>query len=88
MVHVEVRDTSLADAPATMLAAGRVATRDGAADVVLDVPDHQPVDRTVTVWARVAIGGSAATAVGDWVTTQSYPLDDSGSASVAVRRVS
>lgn len=87
-VHVEVRDTSLADAPARTLAQGEGATRGGAAAVVLDVPDDLAADGTVTVWARVAVNGSAVTSVGDWITMQSYPLDVSGPTTVAVRRIS
>jgi hypothetical protein len=90
-VHVEVRDTSLADAPATTLAAADGVTTgspDWSADVPVDVPDGLPLDGSVTLWARVAASGSSATSEGDWITMQSFPLDTaSGSATVSVRRV-
>ena len=89
-VHVQVRDVSLADAPARQVAAAEGVTAgapDWSADVVVDVPDGLPTDGTVTVYARVAVHGTAATAPGDWVTMQSYPLTPSADVVVWVRRV-
>lgn len=79
-VHVEVRDTSVADAPATVVAAttepvgGAVSeTGAGLAEVVLDLPD-EGAPQDWTVWAHVQRTGATGVGAGDWITVQSYPV--------------
>lgn len=79
-VHVEVRDTSVADAPATVMAAATEAVghrgdeTDGAlAEVELELPDDG-TPRDWTVWAHVHRTGATGVGAGDWITVQSYPV--------------
>lgn len=89
-VHVQVRDVSLADAPAREISAAdgvTVGAPDWSSDVVVDLPDGLPTDGTVTIYARVSVQGGDTTAPGDWITMQSYPLTLSRDVVVRVRRV-
>lgn len=74
-VKVEVRDTSLADAPAVLLkqAIAHVPTvgRTSAFPVTLDlaaVPDG------TTVWVHVDVDRDGRVSKGDYVTVESYPV--------------
>lgn len=74
-IRVEVRDTSLADAPAETLATATTKVSgtgdDPLATVELSVeggPGHR------TVWALVDVDGDGRTSEGDFVTTRSYPV--------------
>ncbi|MGM0385232.1 MAG: hypothetical protein ACQERF_04525 [Actinomycetota bacterium] len=80
-VILEVRDVSLQDAPATVLASTEATvtepddaaspTPDVLATASLDVPeDYLTGGRDVVVWVRVAASGQARTAVGDLITMQ------------------
>lgn len=81
-VRVELRDTSLADAPSRLVAAAdTVFERTGsgvAARATLEVDDDVFTPTTdVTVWARSPGAGSGdkrRVAAGDWVTMESYPV--------------
>ncbi len=89
-VHVEIRDVSLADAPASVLAAGDGVTSGApgwSADVAVDLPASLPVGGSIAVWARVAASGAESTSAGDWITMQSFPLQQ-GVTAVTVRPVS
>jgi len=74
LVRVEVRDTSLADAPAVTLgsASGRVRGQGSWLETVEvevdDVPDG------CTVFAHVDVDGDGRVSSGDYLTTQSYPI--------------
>lgn len=74
-VHVELRDTSLADAPAQVLASADavVGDQEGArlATVELPAPD---ASQGLTVWAHADLTGSGDVTVGDFLTTQSHPV--------------
>ena len=88
-VHVEIRDVSLADAAAVVLATGDGVTSgapDWSADVAVDVP-AVPAGTAATVWARVAVSGAASTSRGDWITMESFPVDEGATTTVTVRRV-
>ena len=87
-VHIEVRDVSLQDAPAKVLAAADtsattfdvVGEEPGvpvpwSATATLEVPDDIPLGADVAVWARVAASGADRTSSGDLITVQSFPLN-------------
>ena len=93
-VHIEVRDVSLQDVAASVVAVadttsvssdpagkasgGRVPR--WSASATLEIPDDLPPGADITVWARVAASGSERTAAGDSITVQSFPLPAPGSA--------
>jgi uncharacterized lipoprotein YbaY len=88
-VHVELRDTSYADAPAVTLAsASGEATEAGEplASVALEVDE---VPDGTTVWAHVDVDGDGRVSPGDYITMASWPVPPSGEMRVAVsvRRV-
>jgi uncharacterized lipoprotein YbaY len=73
-VRVEVRDTSIADAPAVTLgsATGRVRGRGSWIETVeVDVDD---LPDGCTVFAHVDVDGDGRLSAGDYLTTQSYPV--------------
>ena len=81
-VRVEVRDTSLADAPSRLVAAAdTVLERVGgglAATATLDVDDDEATPGAdLTVWARCRARSApdrGRVTPGDWITMESYPL--------------
>ena len=88
-VRIEVRDTSLADAPARTLSSAETTTRDAdaggvVAEAVVDVPDGIAPGTQLTLYAQLEGGTREARSAsasgrlpGDWITTRSYPLDPS-----------
>jgi putative lipoprotein len=83
-VRVEVRDTSLADAPAVTLgrADGQVRGR-GAWLETLDV-EVEAVPLGTTAWAHVDVDGDGAVSRGDLLTTASYEVPSVDAPRVAV----
>ncbi len=91
-VHVEVRDTTYIDTIAPLVAemSGAVESDRGArlGAVQLDVPPDAPSE--LTVFAHVDVDGDGGVSVGDFITTQAYPLVQSEAAvpiRVCVRKV-
>ncbi len=97
-MRVEVRDTSVADASAVVVAADTApvgqrseagAEASGAsggaplAELTLELPDAgAPEDWTI--WAHIRNSDAPGMAVGDWITVQSYPVPSApGGESVA-----
>jgi uncharacterized lipoprotein YbaY len=78
-VHAELRDVSLADASSVLVAASDVAaTGDGPSVAVADLDvdrDAVPSGAQLGVRVHCDVSGDRSVAVGDWVTTQSYPVD-------------
>jgi uncharacterized lipoprotein YbaY len=73
-VHVEVRDTSVADAPARVTAQADGDVREGGgALATLELPDAD-LGPGLTVWAHVDVERTGRVSAGDYVTMQSYPL--------------
>jgi uncharacterized lipoprotein YbaY len=74
-LRVQLRDTSLADAPAEILAeADTVVSDEGGqrlATVELPAPEGRPADR-LTVWAHLDVSRTGDVTVGDYVTTQAH----------------
>ena len=72
---VQIRDTSLQDAPATVLGEARTTVTRGndglLARVLVSIP---AITRHSTVWAHVDVDGDGRVSRGDYVTMQSYPL--------------
>jgi uncharacterized lipoprotein YbaY len=96
-VVVELRDTSLADAPSVVVASGEGRIADGqdatVAEVDLDV-DESAIDprATLTVAAQATAGSRETRAPGDWITMESYPLrldasEPKSSAAVDLRKI-
>ena len=82
-VHVEVRDTSLADAPAITLgrADGEVRGRDGWLETLeLEVDEAPP---GTTVWVHVDADRDGRVSSGDFLTTASYEVPPGGAPRVA-----
>jgi uncharacterized lipoprotein YbaY len=81
-VWVQLRDTSVADAPAVVLAEKKTVVHPGNASVVASVEfefEADSVPSHTTVWARVAASGDMQhTQPGDFVTMASYPVGQSG----------
>lgn len=86
-VRVQLRDTSLVDAPAVVLHEVRTSVRSGSAVIasaqfeVVDVPAH------VTVWAHVDVDGDGKVSKGDYVTTRSYPVRAGSPGAISVEVV-
>ena len=74
-VHVELRDTSLADAPAVVVAAADAVVQPGGGPqlATVELAAGRPASG-LTVWAHADVDASGDVSVGDFVTTQSHPL--------------
>ena len=74
-VHVELRDTSLADAAARVLCQAESVVGEPCAPRLASVtlPEAGPSPGT-TVWAHVDVGRDGRVSVGDYITMQSYPV--------------
>ena len=72
-LRVELRDTSLADAPARTLHVAEARVEPGEDPLLATVvlPDAPP---GATVWARAAASGEDRVSRGDWVTTAAHPV--------------
>jgi len=78
LVHVELRDVSLADAPSMVVAATDAEARPVADGVIADLhldPADVPVGARLSLRVHCDVGGDSRVAPGDWVTTQSYPVE-------------
>jgi uncharacterized lipoprotein YbaY len=79
VVHIEVRDTALADAPSRVVATTDTAvTGDGQLVALADLdlePAGIPAGARLSVRVHCDVAGDGHVAPGDWVTTQSYPVD-------------
>jgi hypothetical protein len=86
-VVVQVRDTSLADAPATVLAEARGQVRGELGSWLDTVEIGLPAGtagRDTTVWAHVDVDGDGRVSRGDFVTTASHPVPPGDEVRVAV----
>jgi uncharacterized lipoprotein YbaY len=73
-VHVELRDTSVADAAAVVVAsADTVVAGTGPQLATVRLPAAHASSR-LTVWAHADVTRSGDVSVGDYVTTQSHPV--------------
>jgi uncharacterized lipoprotein YbaY len=74
-VHVELRDTSLADAPAKVVASADAVVRGGEGEplATVELTTAAPASG-LTVWAHADVSRSGDVSVGDYVTTQSHPI--------------
>ena len=76
-VRVELRDTSLADAPAVVLARAEGVVSDEPGQCLTTVElesDAQRPTAGLTVRAHVPVAGSESVSPGDYVTMQSHPV--------------
>jgi putative lipoprotein len=70
-VHIEIRDTSLADAPAVTLKRVRVPVPKAGRPVAIELPS---VPDGTTVYAHLDADGDGRVSRGDYVTVESYPV--------------
>lgn len=75
-VRVQLRDTSLADAPARIVAEKTGAVRGDEPGAPLEtLPiDCSGVTDGLTLWAHVDVDRDGEVSRGDWLTTVSYPV--------------
>ncbi len=74
-VRVEVRDTSLADAPAITLHRAAVDVPKTGRTMTVKVPlELTKVPDATTVWAHVDANHDGRVSVGDYVSVESYPV--------------
>ena len=85
-LRVEIRDTSVADAPAILVEAVDDAVPASAAreDVTLTISLDQVPDGS-TVWVHVDADGDGRVSRGDFITMESYPVQPSGVQRTTIR---
>lgn len=89
-IHVQILDTDLQDAPATVLAEAQGTVGGGMseplASLAISVRDR---GRRPTAWVHVDVDGDGRVSRGDYLTTQSFPLPEGDAARlpVVVRRI-
>lgn len=85
-VNVEVRDTSLADAPSVSLKrANANVPRAGRTTAIPLSMEIAAVPRGTTVWAHVDVDRDGRVSKGDYVSVESYPVDNTPMQSLAIR---
>jgi len=82
---VEIRDTSLIDAPSRTIGInyGRVRGLSGSLLDTLEIEAPSP-SRHCTIWAHVDVDGDNKVSRGDFVTTAAYPVPSSVPARLAI----
>lgn len=87
-VRIEIRDTSLADAPAVLVQRVDCTVRETATSIPLTL-DVEHVPPGSTLWVHVDVDGDGRVSEGDFITVESYPLDAQaeGNTTVRLRRV-
>lgn len=73
-VIVQIRDTSEADAAARVLGEARATASGEAAVASLEVLMRAPAKRP-TIWVHADVDGDGRVSTGDYITTQSYPVE-------------
>ena len=75
-VHVQLRDTSLADAPARVIARAETEVRGGEGRVLasVELPEVAAGPAPLTVWAHAEVGATGRVSKGDYVTTRAHPV--------------
>ncbi len=85
-INVEIRDTSLADAPAVLLK--RLKTIIPSTGTTLSMPltlNLDSVPKGTTVWVHVDIDGDGRVSLGDLITVESYPVKLAPTQTLTVR---
>ena len=88
-LHVEIRDTSQADAAAVLVKSQTTTVPATGAPVTLSI-ELQRVPDGGTIWAHVDVDGDRRVSKGDFITMESYPVQTSGSEqrmTVRIKRV-
>jgi hypothetical protein len=84
-IHVEVRDTSLADAAAKVIAKADDVVRGGSGSWLDTVEVSVPrLPRGSTVWAHVDVDRDGRVSRGDYITMASFPVPAGNESRVAV----
>jgi uncharacterized lipoprotein YbaY len=75
-IIVQVRDTTLQDAPAQILGEvrGSVSEAKGSLLASLQVPVDLPRPQGKTLWVHIDVDGDGRVSRGDYVTVRSYPI--------------
>jgi uncharacterized lipoprotein YbaY len=85
-VRVEIRDTSLADAPAVLLQRATVAVpATGRTSTVPLTIDLAAVPDGTTVWVHIDVDRDGRVSKGDYVSVESYPVTNLPLQSLAIR---
>lgn len=85
-VNVEVRDTSLADAPAVTLRKASVdVPHTGRTNTVKMPVELTTVPDGTTVWAHVDVDGDRRVSLGDYVSVESYPVRSVAQQTMTIR---
>ena len=83
-LRIEVRDTSLADAPAVLLDRVDRTVPKAASSIPLTLTTDS-VPRGATLWVHVDVDEDGRVSEGDFITMESYPLDARAEQSIAIR---
>lgn len=88
-ITVEVRDTSLADAPSETLSAARGVVRESGPLAVVELEVADLPTHGATVWAHVDVDEDGRVSRGDYLTTASHPVAGGAEVTlpVTVRRI-
>ena len=85
-LRVEIRDTSLADAPAVLLRRIDVVVPKKGRTNSMSVPvDLATVPDGTSVWAHIDVDRDGRVSRGDFVSVESYPVNDAPSQKTTIR---
>ena len=85
-IRVELRDTSLADAPSVLVKRVDKPVPKKGSTASVSVPlDVKAVPDGTTVWAHVDVDGDGRVSKGDFVSMESYPVTSTSSRTMTIR---
>lgn len=82
---VELRDTSLADAPAVILKRVNSTVARAGADSLRVTMDPGSVPEGTTVWVHLDADSNGRVSIGDYITVESYPVAVRGPQEMTIR---
>jgi uncharacterized lipoprotein YbaY len=84
-LRVEVRDTSLADAPAVLVGRVEVAVAAGRATAVTLPVEPADLPDGATIWAHVDVDRDGRVSRGDFLSMESYPVTAASAQPMSIR---